>query len=197
MPYVLDPDRPHLGGNVVGGDHRSFYPGLWAWLVREFGVSRVLDVGCGAGEAMAEFARLCPSVVGVDGLPANVEAASAFGEAHVRDLCDGPFLARPRPDLVWCCEVVEHVAEDHLGSLLKTICQGRVLAMTHAVPGQGGHHHVNCRDARYWIDRVESLGMRFLPAATEASRPLGHHYWSATGMIFARPGDPAPRTRPE
>ena len=43
----MSEDSSHLGGNIAGGDPASFYPGLWAWLVSEFKVKTVLDIGCG------------------------------------------------------------------------------------------------------------------------------------------------------
>lgn len=185
LRFVVDRGRPHLGGNVHGGDPRTFYPSLWDWLVREFRVGTVLDVGCGEGHAMEEFVRAGAKPIGLDGLAWNVEKASAHGPAILCDLTRFS-LAMPGVDLVWCCEVVEHVAEEHVEKLLDTICCGRVLAMTHAVPGQGGHHHVNCREAAYWIGAIGERGYRLDLGATAQSRTLADGYWGATGMIFRR-----------
>ena len=62
--------------------------------------------------------------------------------------------------------------------------------MTHAVPGQGGHHHVNCQPSEYWIERIEALGYSFLPDVTaEGKRVIEATgvwtYFVASGLIFA------------
>lgn len=184
MTYVVDPARPWLGGNIAGGDSRTHYPQLWAWLVSRFAITTVLDVGCGEGHACAELADIGCRVKGIDGLYQPVTWTGQYIYAQ-HDLTTSPHLT-PQIDLVWCCEVVEHIEERFLANLLDTITQGRVLAMTHAVPGQGGWHHVNCQPADYWIDHVQSRGMRLDRDATNESRTLAGHYWQATGLIFTR-----------
>ncbi len=46
----------------------------------------ILDLGCGDGELTAKLATMCRHVVGIDGSPAQIEAAKARGlEAYVAD----------------------------------------------------------------------------------------------------------------
>jgi SAM-dependent methyltransferase len=182
-----DPDDPALGGNVIGGDRRTFHPTLWSLLVERFAIESVLDVGCGEGHCVRYFAEHGIRAFGFDGLRQNIERAVVPIELH--DLRSGPFVAPV--DLVHCCEVVEHVDERYLPNVLRTLANGRVIAMTHAVPGQGGHHHVNCQPAEYWIERVEALGYTFLPDVTaegKASIERADHwtYFVGTGLIFER-----------
>lgn len=184
---ACDPLDPALGGNVIGGDRRTFHPELWSFLISRFGVESMLDVGSGEGHCVRYFADLGVRATGFDGLRQNVEQSVAPIVLH--DLRSGPYLLPV--DLVHCCEVVEHVAERHLPSLLGTLANGRVIAMTHAIPGQGGHHHVNCQPAEYWIERVEALGYSFLPDVTAQGKELivkaGHWtYFVGTGLIFQR-----------
>ena len=184
MLYVTSLQRPHLGGNIDGGDPRTYYPSMWAWLVNHFRIRSVYDVGCGQGHALACFQQLGCQITGLDGLPQ--QWVPTGGSFLVHDLTAGPMIL-PGVDLVWCCEVVEHVAADHLDSLLDTITCGRVLAMTHAVPEQGGWHHVNCQTADYWMRHIEARGMVLDTAATFHSRKLAAGYWAETGMIFVKP----------
>lgn len=186
MSYVVDPDRPHLGGNIAGGDPRTHYPALWAWLVQRYAVKTVFDVGCGEGQSVREFARLGCKVYALDGLPCNVNGLSDVATPIVCDL-EQTGCPLPGVDLVWCCEVVEHVNEAHVGNLLDTITCGRVLAMTHAVPGQGGWHHVNCQPSSYWLSRIQARGLSLDRDATVESRRIGGDFWQATGLIFTRP----------
>jgi SAM-dependent methyltransferase len=182
-----DPADPALGGNVIGGDRRTFHPMLWEFLVDRFGVRTVLDVGCGEGHCVRFFRERGIDAVGFDGLRANVERAVTPIELH--DLRDGPYELPV--DLVHCCEVVEHVEERFLDHLLQTLANGRVIAMTHAVPGQGGHHHVNCRPAEYWIEHLAALDYRLLADETARGRALveAHDHWTyfvGTGLVFER-----------
>jgi len=171
----------HLGGNVEGGDPNTFYPALWEWMVKELGVKSVLDVGCGQGYALREFKRLGCEAFGIDGLPENV--ADCGGLAVVHDLTTGPYRCE-RVDLVWCCELVEHVEDKFLANLLGTLSGGRLVAMTHALPGQIGYYHVNCRAPDYWVEKMDEAGYVLRRDLTDKSRGLAHSYWNSTGLIF-------------
>lgn len=187
MSCVYDPARPHLGGNRDGHDETTFYPEAWNYLWLRFHPRRMLDVGCGHGAAMRWFSRRGTQAIGLDGLECNADASSDAGAVLVHDLTAGP-AKLSGIDLVWCCEVVEHVRPEYVEHVLDTICCGQALAMTHALPGQGGHHHVNEQHADYWISRIEARGMR-LDRDVELYRPLGTHYWQRTGLIFVREGE--------
>ena len=90
-------------------------------------------------------------------------------------------------DLGWCCEVVEHVDERFVCNVLAAFRKCRYVAMTHAQPGQGGHHHVNCRPQEYWIEKMNCAGFTLLARETEESRRFdGAGYWGRTGLIFER-----------
>ena len=62
--------------------------------------------------------------------------------------------------------------------------------MTHAVPGQAGHHHVNCQPSDYWIDLIAQRGYSLSEdndVFIEISR-TNHtwNYFSRTGLVFVR-----------
>jgi SAM-dependent methyltransferase len=182
-----DPRDPALGGNMIGGDPHTFHPALWEYLIERFAVRSMLDVGCGEGHCLRHVAGLGVHAVGFDGLAANVDRAVAPMLLH--DLRDGPFVLPV--DLVHCCEVVEHIEERYLANVLRTLANGRVIAMTHALPGQGGYHHVNCRPASYWVQRIEALGYAFRPDVTDAGKDRitaagTWTYFVSSGLIFER-----------
>jgi SAM-dependent methyltransferase len=182
-----DPDDPALGGNIIGGDPQTYHPQLWTYLVDRFGIGSLLDVGCGEGHCVRHFVECGIRAVGFDGLKRNVECAVVPIILH--DLRDGPFHLPV--DLVHCCEVVEHIEERYLPNLLATLANGRAIAMTHAIPGQTGHHHVNCQPARYWIDRIEAMGYVLLPretleAKTRILAAANWTYFVRSGLLFER-----------
>ena len=94
---------------------------------------RVLDVGCGGGLLAEEFARLGCAVVGVDpseeSLAAARKHAAAEGLTIEYQCATGESLpfADAAFDLVYCCDVLEHVAD-----------LGRVIAESARVLQPGG-----------------------------------------------------------
>ena len=156
--FVLDEERPDLGGNIRHGDLATFCPNLWRFLVSRFAVRSMLDVGCGEGHAARFFHDLGVFAHGIDGLRKNVERAVIPIALH--DLLAQPYVMPV--DLVWCCEVAEHIDEGCVDRFLSTLTNGKIIAMTHAVPGQSGHHHVNCQPAEYWVDMLAERGYRLV-----------------------------------
>jgi cyclopropane fatty-acyl-phospholipid synthase-like methyltransferase len=115
-----------------------------------------LDVGAGEGHAAAFFARYGVLAHGVDGLMSNVE--NAVHPIALHDLKRGPYVFPC--DLVYCVEVVEHIEEEYLDNLMATLTNAPVVVITHALPGQRGHHHVNLQSPEYWIEKFDERGYR-------------------------------------
>lgn len=181
MTYVVDLAHPHLGGYHEGGDPLSWYPDLWRHLVQVEGVRSVLDVGCGEGQALGFFRKLGCRVVGVDGIP------QGDPDIHEHDYTLGPADHLGDFDLCWSCEFVEHVEERFMGNYLATFRCARLVLMSHAVPGQGGYHHVNCRTDEYWLGVMAAIGFDHDHELTLLTRRLasnGYYAWS--GLAFQK-----------
>jgi hypothetical protein len=178
----------HLGGYVEGGDDATFYPNLWAWLAQDptLAIKSVLDVGCGEGHALDVFKNHGVFARGVDGMPQNRPDISTH------DFTKGPYLSHHAYGLCWSCEFVEHVEERYLHFVLDTFACAKLVLMTHAVPGQGGYHHVNCQPAEYWIGAMAAIGYQYSPMLTTKTRQLAainpspwNHY-AQRGLAFKR-----------
>ncbi|XP_045598254.1 uncharacterized protein [Procambarus clarkii] len=96
----------------------------------------------------------------------------------------GPF------DWVMSLEVGEHIPEsgekNFLDNLVKHACVGVVLSW--AVPGQGGHSHVNCRSNEYVRREMAARGLesdKFVEARLRAIVDLPH--FKNTIMVFKFP----------
>jgi SAM-dependent methyltransferase len=182
---VVSPDAPHLGGNILFGDPRTFSPNVWNYMIDRFGIESVLDVGSGLGYASRYFFRKGLQVIAVEGLAENVRGAIFPTVLH--DLTKGPI--ETRVDLVHCQEVVEHIEEQFLENLLRSLMCGKYILMTNALPGQGGHHHVNEQPTEYWIDHLSRRGCHVLVPDTNRIRDIaraeGAPYFAATGVLFA------------
>jgi hypothetical protein len=103
------------------------------------------------------------------------------------DLIERPF--KTKVDLVHCQEVVEHIEEQYVGNVIETFCCGRVIVMTHAVPGQIGYHHVNLKPSEYWVHLMAQAQCRLLEEDTRRVREFARrdsaNYLALTGMVFA------------
>ncbi len=176
MHVVYDLDRPDLGGNIRHGDTATWCSDLWDLLIELYGVRTALDVGCGEGHAVAYLNKKGIYAVGVDGLMKNIER-SVF-PIVLHDLLGGPFIMPV--DLVWSSEVAEHIPEWHVDNYNDTLCNRKVIAMTHAVPGQVGHNHVNCQASDYWIEKMALRGYTVsldLEIFREVSKRRGFGYY--------------------
>jgi len=182
--YAIDEKNLHLGGNFIEGDPATFSPSAWKYLIDKFGLSSVLDVGSGRGYAGKWFLDQGLSVVAIDGLVDNV--SNSIIPAIEHDLTNSPFLVTT--DFVNCVEVVEHIEEEFLDNLLTTLCSGRILLMTHAVPGQDGWHHVNCQHSEYWISHLKSRNFTLLEDDSKHIQQLaeqdGAAHIARNGLVF-------------
>jgi Methyltransferase domain len=178
----------HLGGYWKGGDPNTFCPELWQSVVKEYGVTSVIDVGCGEGHSTKFFSELGLTARGIEG------GALAFKHSVVphltvrHDYTKGPYVPDREFDLVWCCEFVEHVEERYVANFLATFSVARYCLMTHAFPGQTGYHHVNCQPAEYWIARLAAVGFRYDEAVTARLRSLTTAKHVTRSLLFFEKG---------
>jgi len=181
--FVTDHTRPHLGGNLLETDGSTFWPGLQFFLRNNLQAETVLDVGCGTGEAGRYFREKCGcQVIGIEGLEQN--AAKCGFPCIVHDFTDGPVIL-DGIDLVWCVEVLEHVSRHYEPYLMSTLTQAKHLVITHALPGQGGYHHVNYQPSEYWIERFRQFGFLLDFDLTEGSKKYApNSFWSQSGKVF-------------
>jgi hypothetical protein len=174
----------HLGGNIRFGDERTFCPTVWDYVIDRFCISSVMDLGSGLGHAAHYFHRRGLHVLAVDGMAENV--ANALVPTVLHDLTTGPI--RTQVDFVHCQEVVEHIDEEFLDNLILSLMCGKYILMTNALPGQGGHHHVNLQKTEYWMDHLSKRGCHVLRTDSERIRAFaeadGATYLAATGTFY-------------
>lgn len=183
--YAQDESNLHLGGNLLEGDFNTHSPRVWDYLIDRFAISSVLDLGSGLGYSSHYFHKKGCKVVAVDGLESNVK--NALYPTVMHDLNVGP--VKTKVDLVHCQEVAEHIEPRFVDHFLYSLTCGKFVVMTHAMPGQLGHHHVNLQPPEYWIQRMGYVGMVLLPEDTNIVRKIandeGAIYVAQTGLVFA------------
>jgi SAM-dependent methyltransferase len=184
LAHIFDSEQTHLGGNITVGDPHSYSPAVWQYLIGRFAVKSMLDVGAGLGHAALWFQRAGIAAVGIDGLKFNC-AKSVYPLVQA-DLSHRAVYCPV--DLVLCVEMVEHLEEKYLDNLLDTLCNGKIIVMTNALPGQGGYHHVNEQPTKYWIDQFAKRNCTVSKDDTEKIQSLakaeGADHIARTGMVL-------------
>ena len=186
--FVVDPQKPHLGGNMGGGDQGTdFSKDLWPWLVTSYQIKRIFDVGCAEGHALRAFKALGVEVLGLEGLWQNARKCKVPVVVH--DLSLGPCRVEGF-DFIWCCDVVEHVEERFVPNILETFKSAKRVALCHGTESMGhsGWHHVNNKSVDYWAAQMKSAGFLLDAEGTRLSHEItkGRSYWPDSGRIWVR-----------
>lgn len=126
----------HLGGHN-GQTHTD--PATLDYLIERYGVQTFFDVGCGPGGMLDLANERNIYALGIDG---DISLQHTLIRAH--DFTYGPYEVDCwAVDLIWCFEVYEHIETQYSEHLWETFKQGRILFLSVAPRGFGGHHHVN------------------------------------------------------
>lgn len=148
---------------------------------------RLLDLGCADGHLVKVAAALGVEAVGMD-IAVEPDIGERF-ELRKADLSEYQEIEPYRSfDMVLSWEVAEHLPEANAGglvsSIVRNIAPGGWLVFTAAVPGQGGHGHINEQPHSYWRERFAERGLTYLSGPTEALRST----WAAvTGPCWWYP----------
>jgi hypothetical protein len=97
--------------------------------------------------------------VGVEGWQEFIDKNyMPWGHLYRHDYATGPIILNRTFDLGWSAEFVEHVEERFMANFLLTFLSCHYVCFTHAIPNQGGYHHVNEQTTKYWIERMKLIG---------------------------------------
>ena len=151
----------------------------------------VIDLGCGRGTWLAEFARHgVHDYVGVDGEWVSRDLLEIPRERFVAARLDERFRLDRRFDLAVSLEVAEHLPESAAKQFVETIVRLAPCALfAAAVPHQGGTHHVNEQWPDYWAAHFAAHGHLVVDGIRPLiwSNPNVAFFHAQNILIFARP----------
>lgn len=121
-------------------------------------VTSVIDVGCGEGWFAREFVKQGISpVTGYDYTATDGEVIDGvtFRSVDLTEICRGFESA----DMAVCLEVAEHLPESAADGLINALTAAAPYVLfSAAIPGQGGHGHINCQWPAHWVEKFNRFG---------------------------------------
>jgi hypothetical protein len=170
----------HLGGHY---DISNLDTGLFDYLKTKYNIESMLEIGCGLGKQVDYAVEQGVESVGVDGDYTVTRSQNNF---VICDLTQSVPEFNRTFDLVWSVEFVEHLHEKFIHNYMKLFQLGSYAVITHAFPGQKGHHHVNCQQSIYWIDVFYDYGFVYDPNVTREMKKYSNmqYPWIQNGGLF-------------
>jgi SAM-dependent methyltransferase len=148
----------------------------------------VVDVGCGVGGWLKAWTELgVEDVWGIDGdyVPRDTLLIPA-------DRFQPMDLTRPGPaprrfDLVESLEVAEHLPASAAEGFVALLCSlAPVVLFSAAIPGQGGHHHINEQWPEYWAELFQKNGFVVVDTLRDCvwDNPHIDHWYRQNALLF-------------
>lgn len=149
-------------------------------------VKSCVDFGCGEGWYVKFLNENQIKTDGFDGNPFTKEMTN--GLCEVLDLSTEFDLGK-KYDCVLSLEVGEHIPKEYEWTFIQNIIKhaSNFVILSWAIPGQGGHGHVNCVDNSYIKNIFENLGFEHLPFMENILRQTaGLDWFKKTILVFKR-----------
>lgn len=120
----------------------------------------VVDFGCGKGAWLSVFRKHgVAEVLGVDGAPLHPASLWIPQDQFLRLDIRRPAFLPESYDLAVCLEIAEHLPAESADGLVEALTKAApVVLFSAAIPGQGGHGHINEQWPEYWAERFAAQG---------------------------------------
>ena len=142
-------------------------------------VRSAVDVGCGDGSWLSALSALgVNDIMGVEGPWISPQQLKIPTDKVRRMRLDQAIRVERRFDLALSLEVAEHLPPARAESFVADLAAlAPAVLLSAAIPGQGGHHHVN----EQWPDYWAALFARHGYAVVDCLRP---RLWSDDGVAW-------------
>jgi len=154
----------HLGGH---GNKTHIDEGVLNYLIKEFDVKSMLDIGCGPGGMVDLANQKGLYAVGIDG-DFSIERTCAV---ILHDYHSGPLKHYCTYDLAWSVEFLEHIPEDCIKHVMPSFLACRRVVITSS-NNPKPRLHVNPQPPEYWIKIFKQHGFLYSKSITKKLRKL-------------------------
>lgn len=153
---------------------------------------RLLDLGCGTGHIVRKSILMGIYGLGVE-LPTYADWRKHDMNVILHDL-RYPLRLMFDYDMVLSWEVAEHIPAEYADTYCDNLAKyaDKWLVLTAAHENQGGNWHVNEQPQSYWIEKIETRGLKYRPEESERLKILwtyttGPMHWLPENvMVFKR-----------
>lgn len=164
FPYHLGDayDETFFAMNLA--DSRPVAEYLAPKIVAAFDLKNLVDFGAATGHWVNALNKAGTMAIGIEG--SRSAKPYLVCDPEKMFFCDlrKPLQLKKFPfneaDAVLSIEVAEHIekqyADMYIGNML--LFKPKIIFMTAAIPGQGGHFHVNEQSNEYWIEKFKMHG---------------------------------------
>lgn len=137
-------------------------------LIKHLGLTSILDLGCGVGRWIKAANDI--GISDVHGIEYCYDRSKKYiYESIIEKTFKGDvsieFDLSRKFDCVLSIEVAEHILPQNSETFVKNCINhsSRVIVLTAAPPGQGGHGHINCQPIDFWVNLFEKNGAKRNP----------------------------------
>lgn len=155
-------------------------------ILQDHEINSVVDLGCGDGSYVAFLRENGISCIGFDGNPDVHKLTKGLGVTLDLALPISRFMSA---QAVICLEVGEHIPQEFEDTLIDNITwvASDMVVMSWAVPGQGGHGHVNCQTNEHITEQMKIRGFtRREDLEKEPREKCSAPWFKNTFMVFQR-----------
>jgi 2-polyprenyl-3-methyl-5-hydroxy-6-metoxy-1,4-benzoquinol methylase len=122
-------------------------------VISNFEPESVIDIGCGQGISLKYFIDNKIDAIGIENSKLAISLSPVKSKIIRFDLRKELNLKKEY-GLVWCFEVIEHIHPKYETNFLKSLINhSKIIILSAAKPGQGGHGHFNEQKPQYWIEQ--------------------------------------------
>jgi SAM-dependent methyltransferase len=143
----------------------------------------ILDIGCGTGKTTVYLHQRGFDVLGVEASDVAIRNSDRPDLIHHHDL-RLPLDLNKSFGLVWCFEVAEHIHPKFVDVFVDNlVSHSKVIALSAAMPGQGGEGHFNEQPQSYWEKTFADRGYELHAEWTAAMQEI-EEFYSGNMMVF-------------
>jgi SAM-dependent methyltransferase len=131
-------------------------------VISDWAPATLVDVGCGTGAMLSEFAKRGVRVHGLEYADAGLAACRERGLSVTKlDIANSNEAKIGAFECALSMEVAEHIEEKDADRYVDLLCAlSPRIVLTAAPPGQQGTDHVNEQPQFYWIKKFNGRGYR-------------------------------------